>query len=210
MRSVSAPSFIYFDLGNVLLTFDHMVACRQMGEVAGLSADRVYEIVFGGDLEYRYERGEISRQEFHERFCEAAGSRPHIAELEHAASAIFHLNLRIVPLVAALAAAGRRLGILSNICPSHWDYVGHGRYGIIPELFETTALSFQIGAMKPEPEIYRAAAELAGVPPQEVFFTDDRPEHVQGAREAGFDAVRFTTAAALAGELRRRGLRFNY
>jgi putative hydrolase of the HAD superfamily len=83
-------------------------------------------------------------------------------------------------------------------------------YGVLPAPFSVFALSFQIGAMKPDPKIYRAAAELAGVAPRDVFFCDDVMSHVTAARDAGFDAVQYTTTAALVADLRRRGVRFNY
>ncbi len=68
--------FLYFDLGNVLLKFDHRLASRQMGEVAGVPADVVWEVVFAGDLEQRYESGEIGDREFYEIFCQQTSSRP--------------------------------------------------------------------------------------------------------------------------------------
>ena len=46
--------------------------------------------------------------------------------------------------------------------------------------------------------------------PQEIFFCDDVIGHVTAAREAGFDAVQYTTTAALVADLWRRGVRFNY
>jgi HAD superfamily hydrolase (TIGR01549 family) len=110
----------------------------------------------------------------------------------------------------ALEDAGLRLGILSNTSPCHWEFLLRQDYGILPRCFKVHALSFEIGAMKPEPKIYQAAAELAGVAPQEIFFCDDIAAHVSAAREAGFDAEPYTTTPALVADLRRRGVRFNY
>ena len=45
---------------------------------------------------------------------------------------------------------------------------------------------------------------------RQIFFVDDRPENVDGARQAGFDAVLYEGATHLAKALRRRGLTFNY
>ena len=104
--------------------------------------------------------------------------------------------------------AGHRLGVLSNTCAAHWNYC-LPRYTLLRK-FEVYALSFEIGAMKPDPTTYRAAADLAGAAPEEIFFTDDRPENVEAALAAGYDAVPFTTAARLADDLRRRGVEFNY
>ena len=218
--ALQRPKFLYFDMGNVLLNFDHHLACRQMGAVAGVPADRVWEFVFAGDLELRYEAGQLDDDEFFELFCRHTLKRPNRPALLHAASEIFELNVSIVPLVAALSAAGNRMGVLSNTCGPHWSYCtainqavgqyGVPRYGILAHSFEVFALSYQIGACKPDPAIYAAAAKLAGCAPGEIFFVDDIAAHVAGARAAGFDAVQYTTTAALAADLRARGLRFNY
>jgi glucose-1-phosphatase len=71
-------------------------------------------------------------------------------------------------------------------------------------------LSYEVGALKPEPKIYRAAAELAGVPPREIFFIDDIAGHVAAARQCGFDAVQYTTTPELVAALCQRGLKFNF
>lgn len=204
------PRFLYFDLGNVLLNFDHRLACRQMGQVAGIPADKVWDIVFAGDLELRYEAGEIGDREFYEIFCGHTGSRPDLAALLLAGSEIFTLNASIVPVVAALDAAGYRLGILSNTNPPHWAYCHDGRYGLLNRAFTVHALSYQLGACKPSAKIFEGAARLAGVAPEEIFFVDDVAGHVAGARAAGFDAVQYTTTPALVADLRARGLAFNY
>lgn len=204
------PSFLYFDLGNVLLNFDHRLACRQMGEVAGVPEQRVWDVVFATDLELRYEAGEINDQEFYEHFCRETDTRADLAKLLVAGSAIFRPNTTVFPIVAALDAAGYRMGILSNTSPCHWAYVSDGRYGLINQAFDLYALSYELGAVKPDAKIFTGAAQLAGVAPQEIFFVDDVAGHVAGARAAGFDAVQFTDAAKLAEDLRARGLEFNY
>jgi putative hydrolase of the HAD superfamily len=205
---MTPPRFLYFDLGNVLLMFDQEKSARQIADVAGISVERVKEVLVDG-LAEPYERGEMDSRQFYDVFCDQIGTRPDYEALKLAASDIFTLNIRIIPLVTALQRVGHRLGLLSNTNEMHWQYV-RGRYTILSDVFERFALSYEIGAIKPEREIFTAASEIADVPPEEVFFTDDRPELVEGAREAGFDAVTFTGPAALSDELRRRGLRFNY
>jgi putative hydrolase of the HAD superfamily len=202
--------FFYFDLGNVLLTFDHGIACRKLAALANTTPALVRMIVFDTDLQWRYERGEITTHEFAEHFCRETGTRADIDQLERACAEIFELHVPIVPLVAQLKAAGHRLGILSNTCAAHWQYVFDGRYRILRELFEVYALSYELKSMKPEPQIYQAAAAMAGVAPQDIFFTDDRLDNVQGALAAGYDAVPFVSAQQLQRDLHRRGVRLNY
>jgi len=204
------PKFIYFDLGNVLLNFSHELACRQMAEVSGTSPDVVRRVLFESGLDERYDTGQITTAEFCEAFCRETNTRPDLASLKLAAGAIFEVNVPVKPIVTQLLAAGHRLGILSNTCEVHWDYLSNGRYSLIPDAFEAVVLSYEVGALKPHEAIYRRAAELAGVAPSEIFFVDDRPENVAGAQAVGFDAVPYTTASQLAADLRRRGVTFNY
>ena len=204
------PEFIFFDLGNVLLYFDHHRGARQMAAVAGLSEQQVWDVVFGGKLHDTYESGGFTTLQFCEEFCRATNTRPDFDALMYAAADIFWLNSRIVPIVAHLHAARYRLGLLSNTNESHWQFVSQGRYAVLQYFFEVHALSFRLGAMKPKPRIYERAAALAQVDPKRIFFTDDRAENVAAAREVGFDAVQFHNAQQLASELRSRGIRWNY
>lgn len=49
--------------------------------------------------------------------------------------------------------------------------------------------SFEVKAVKPEPEIYRCLCEKFGLKPEECLFTDDVPANVKGRRPADFRAL---------------------
>jgi putative hydrolase of the HAD superfamily len=208
--SERSPEFIYFDLGNVLLTFDHGIACRQIAALTGLSAERVNGLVFESGLQLQYERGELTSREFYDTFCRVAGVQPDYDALHHANSAMFDLNVPVVPIVAQLWAAGYRMGILSNTCEAHWNYVSQGRYAVVTEFFQRHVLSHEVRCTKPDLAIFQRAAQQAGVLPERIFFVDDRQENVDGARRAGWDAVLFQGPQQLGEDLRARGVRFNY
>lgn len=203
------PKFVYFDLGNVLINFSVDQMLDQVGAAAGITAAAVRAEVLDTGLMRQYELGRLTDREFYEAFCAATGSRPDYDALAAAANEIFSLNLPVLPLAAQLRQTGWPMGILSNTCSMHWEYCLR-HYRIVAEAFGVHALSCRIGARKPEAAIFHAAAKLAGVRPEEIFFVDDMAEHVAGARAVGFDAVQFTTAEALAAELRQREIRFNY
>lgn len=181
-----------------------------MAAVAGISEAQAWQVLFETDLELAYEAGRMSTQEFYEAFCAATGTRPDREALLAAAGDIFELNPAIVPLVAHLHAARYPLGILSNTNEVHWQFVARGRYAVVQDFFSVHALSFELQAMKPASRIYTAAARLAGVEPEEIFFMDDREDNVAAACEAGFDAIVFHNARQLASALRERGIRWNY
>jgi putative hydrolase of the HAD superfamily len=203
------PKFLYFDMGNVLLFFSHERMAAQMAKVAGISQEQARKIVFESDLNDRFEHGTISPQQFYDEFCTAAGSRPDFDALLAAANDIFWINAPMVNVVGHLNAAGYRLGILSNTNEAHFAYV-LGRFSYMQTMFAVHALSCRFGSMKPQHKVYLEAARLAGVEPGEVFFTDDRPENVAGARAAGFDAVEFVNSTQLTRELLARGVTANF
>jgi len=103
-------------------------------------------------------------------------------------------------------AARYRLLLLSNTNPIHFEGIRE-RYPVLRH-FHDTILSYEVRAMKPRPEIYRAAIERAGCLPEECFYTDDIPAYVAGARAMGMDAVQFENAAQLAREMKARGIRW--
>jgi len=203
------PKFLYFDLGKVLVDFDLEAMLCQMGAALGTDASRMRAALLGSGLQRRFELGQITSREVHAALCRELTSSVDYEGLNRAGCEIFWLNLPVLPIVGHLDQAGYRMGILSNTCANHWEYC-LGKYRILRDAFDVYALSFRIGVCKPEAEIFRTAAELAGVAPGEIFYTDDTAEHVAGARAVGFDAVQFTGAEELAAELRQRGVRINY
>ena len=80
---------------------------------------------------------------------------------------------------------------------------------MVAELFPVHVLSCDLGAAKPDLEIYRVAAQRAAVSPSEIFFVDDLAENVNGALAAGFDAVQYVSMGQLAADLRERGVPLN-
>ncbi|MBI2478344.1 MAG: hypothetical protein HYV60_06795 [Planctomycetia bacterium] len=124
---MAIPRFIYFDLGNVLVNFDHHRGARQMAEVAGVAEQLIWEVVFASDLEMEYERGAITTQEFYKVFCDRTATRPDRDALLSAASDIFELNESMVPILSELRERGHRMGILSNTNESHWKFITDGR-----------------------------------------------------------------------------------
>jgi hypothetical protein len=115
-----------------------------------------------------------------------------------------------VPVPSALAALGRLARdvtpvLVSNTNPLHWE----GVLSVLPELprlVPLRALSFEVGAAKPDAAHFEAALALAGARAREASYADDRPELVAAARNLGIDAFVVPDPDDLAGELQRRGL----
>ena len=154
------------------------------------------------------ETGATTIAEIHTEFCKSFNVSPSLEETEFAVSDIFQINAPIIPLLMSLSRARCRMGILSNTSHAHWDFLT-SRYTILQNFFATTSLSFEIGVMKPDREIYDRSADLAQVAPEKIFFTDDRQENVDGAIAAGWQSVLFKSPRQLTEDLRERGVKFN-
>jgi len=205
------PLFFYFDLGNVLLLFDHWRAARQMAEVAGVPVEQVWDLVFaGGGLNEKLDAGSLTTAEFYDQFCRELSCRPDVQALAYAASDIFELNASMSAVLGRLVAARKRLGLLSNTSDVHWQFFSDDRYWFVPSAFETIVMSYRVKLMKPDPRIFLHAAQQAGVRPEEILYVDDMPQHVAGARSVGIDAVQYTTTPAFVEELANRGVRLTY
>ncbi len=200
--------FIYFDLGKVILDFDHQVGCQQVAKLANLSAEQVQLALFESGLEVRYETGLVNDEQFHAKFREITGSSISKSDLLVSMSDIFSPNLAIFPLIAQLRAANFPLGILSNTCRAHWDLVFQ-RYTILRDFFTPYILSYEVNSMKPDATIYQRAIEMAGCNVQQCFFVDDKQENVEAANAAGMDAVLYHSVPRLIQELVERGVEIN-
>ncbi|MFK7768124.1 MAG: HAD family hydrolase [Mariniblastus sp.] len=197
--------FIYFDLGKVILDFDHDVGCEQVATVAGISSADAKAAIFDSGLEDRYETGLVTDDEFHAEFCKATNSSPSKADLLRATSDIFKPVEGTSALIEELRGLKFPMGILSNTCPAHWDLVSRD-FSILKEAFPIVILSYEAKSMKPDSKIYQRAIESAGDQVQKCFFVDDKQENVDGANANGMDAVLFTSAMDLREQLIRRGV----
>jgi epoxide hydrolase-like predicted phosphatase len=135
--------------------------------------------------------GEVSLPEVEQRTAVALGlSQAELAEFmdEVWAEYVGTLNVPLASYFGALRPR-YRTGILSN------SFVGarereQALYGF-EDLCDVVVYSHEEGMEKPDPRIYRLAAQRLGVPPEEAIFLDDREACVAGARDVGMTAVLF-------------------
>lgn len=193
---------IFFDLGNVLIFFDHQKMCRQVAELCGLEVERVQDLLLEhGDA---YERGAINNTKVHEELCRFSGKYVPFEALMHALSDIFEPNPPVIALAHALKEKGHRLFLLSNTCEAHFAHALN-QFPFLKS-FDGFVLSYEVGARKPEKEIYEKALQIAGCEDRECFYTDDVLPYVASARTINIDAEQYTTPQALKEHLNARGI----
>lgn len=200
-----AIQFLFFDLGNVLIHFSHWQACQQLSACIGQPPELIFDEIFQADYLSDYECGRISEKEFFQRFSQQVKSNISLADFQQAFNEIFWPNEPVLELAVKLQQRRLPISILSNTCEGHWGYI-YREYPILRGLFPNPILSFETGCAKPDLAIYQAAIARADAEPNQIFFIDDRPENIAGARAAGMDAELFTTLDDLENQLRQRNL----
>ena len=101
----------------------------------------------------------------------------------------FHKFGYAVPWVQELKGMGLNVYYLSNYSafsiaanPDVLDFIPCMDGGVF---------SFEVKAVKPDPEIYRCLCDKYDLKPEECLFTDDVPANVKGAQACGFQGIVF-------------------
>ena len=180
----AAIDAVVFDIGRVLVQLDFS---RVLEFLAGhgletTSIDRLLDQI--GLV--AYERGEFDGEELLRRMA-GLGKRPmSVAALREHWLGMFVPASDMIDLARRLAVT-HRVYLLSNIGDLHWDFlereIGVGSIG------HGAMLSFQAGACKPDPEIYRRAEERFRLEPVRTVFIDDMRPNVAAARQRGWHAI---------------------
>jgi putative hydrolase of the HAD superfamily len=186
MRAERGYTGLLVDFGGVLTTsvWDSFAAfCR----TKGLQEDAVKRL-FREDPDAladlrALETGGIEEDEFERRFAARLG----LGEAVDLIDSMFRGMRPAEPMVAAVRSAhedGIRTGLVSN----SWSTTHYDR-DLLGELFDAVVISADVGLHKPQPEIYRLAADRLGEPPERCVFVDDLRENCAGAEAVGMIAV---------------------
>ncbi len=182
---------ILFDLGNVLLKFSHERMCEQIAELFESSVEEVKAVLFDQRSMLRFDRGELSAREFQQQLESALGKKSDLPSLQRAAGEIFTPNPGMRELLDELKQRGLRLVLLSNTCVTHINWI-RANFDHL-ELLDDLVLSYEVGAVKPQREIFEVALQKIQCNPHECLYTDDILEYVEAARTYGLNAEQFTT-----------------
>ena len=201
--------FVYFDLGNILVTFDPMISCENVAKLFSTTVDEANAAVYGSGLEDRYEHGEVSEAEFLAGVAEALGKSPSNVSLQAFIDAIGNMFQPIESMqqiIKQVRDAGYRIGVLSNTCFAHWDWVRRQNWPVMEGPFEVKILSYEIGSMKPDAKIYEAAERQAAVAPEKLLFVDDKQENIDAAIARGWNAGQCFGGESLVAQLKHFGV----
>jgi putative hydrolase of the HAD superfamily len=195
---------IYFDLGKVIVDFDHSRAAREILKVTPLSLEEAMAVLMDGELVSGYETGRLSSQEHYREVCRRLQMEVSMNKFRELWGSMFLPEPLLSERFLQALKKHYRLMLLSNTNEIHFDFLIE-HYPIL-KVIEERLLSYQAGCMKPEARIFELAIDKACVAPENIFFTDDRPENIEAAKRAGIQALLFRSEAQLKRDMLSQGM----
>ena len=187
-------SAVVFDFGGVLTTTTMPERVRPLVAELGVPWSALEE----GFAKYRklMDGGYMDYNEMYSKIWADAGvtvdAETQAKILAEDVASYLYGNARTVKWMAALKAAGYGIGILTNMCTEFADKFREH----FPEciaLADAMVISGEEHLYKPQKEIFDLMASRFGLPADRLLFVDDLAENCNGARAAGWKAIRFVS-----------------
>jgi FMN phosphatase YigB (HAD superfamily) len=186
-----APEAIIFDLGNVLIDFDHRIAARRISKFSAQAPEEVFNLFFDSRLTALFEAGRISPENFFLEVKKILRADIEYAEFLPIWNEIFFLsdkNRRVHTLLDSLKQR-HRLALLTNINILHLAYIKEN-FGVLG-MFDNIFASCELGLAKPDPLIYKKVLKVLGIGAGQAAYFDDRPELIESASGLGIRSFVF-------------------
>jgi HAD superfamily hydrolase (TIGR01509 family) len=197
---------IFLDLGGVCITVDHGPALKELAFMSRKSEDEVAGAIFNSGLIERFERGEITGQQFHRLVRHKLAIHPTYARFKTIWSSMFGPSFGMDDLLARLKLDWKLFAV-SNTNEIHFPFIA--LTNPIVRHFSGFFLSYELGHIKPEPEFFTQAIDRSGFRAEEILYIDDRPEFVAAGEDQGLRGLVFTGAWPLQEWFMDRGVQFS-
>jgi putative hydrolase of the HAD superfamily len=195
---------ILFDLGNVILPFNNYPIAEKLSRFSQEKEFQDPQKIFSHIFDFQegainpFDAGKLSPEQFFQSLKETLRLSITLEEFIPIWTDIFIEDREISEIILSLKGR-RRLGLLSNTDPLHFNYV-LSKFPIIRN-FEKYILSYEVGSKKPDVQIFQEAMKWASVEPERILFIDDTKSHVEVALYLGMQGIHFISADQLREEL---------
>lgn len=146
-------------------------------------------------LNVKIDLGQISRREFFEALEQVIKIPADNIQAEIDAELICDQNLIAY---IKLLKGKFKIGLLSNAGKEEIDIIYRDK---IDDIFDATAVSYETGTIKPDPEIYLTCVKRLGVKSGECIFVDDSKTNLEAAQKLGIKTVYYPAFGVIPHEL---------
>ena len=194
------------DLGKVLIFFDNNIFFEKIAKNCPFTHEEIRELTFSHFyLVESFDRGEISPEEFYRQVTKKLKAQIDYDRFYSIYNDVFSLNFPVFQLMIRLKK-NYKIVLLSNTDVMRFDFIKNK----FPEImiFDEYVLSYQVGFIKPHPQIYKEALKKAGAEAKECVFIDDREENIEEAERLGISGILMEPHTDLETVLQEKGLSF--
>ena len=189
MKQYNNISTLIFDLGGVIVDLD-LPKCIQKFKDLGLENIEQYLSNFGQkDFFMQFEKGQIGIPAFRNEIRKLAGTELSDAQIDKAwCSFLTQIPFEKLHLLSELKKKYRLL-LLSNTNPLHIETAVAAEFSktgkTMQDFFDKCYLSYEMGMVKPDVEIFEALLTDAQVKAEECLFLDDGKKNIDTAAALG-------------------------
>ena len=195
----------FFDIGNVLIGFDHHPIWQRLAAMSPLSTGELEQRIKASAFMDLHEIGQLPPREFFRAMQTLGQLDPALSFDEFCLiwTDIFWENKPMMQLAQTLRRQ-YALFLISNVGEIHWNWLAQ-HYPIFSQVADPI-LSFQVGYMKPAKEIYQEALLRAGALPEQCVYIDDVAEYVAASREIGIQGIQYQSLGQVKSALNQLGV----
>jgi len=195
---------IFFDLGNVILPFNHYQIAEKLLPFVQRAEFQDPKKIFSYLFDFKngainsFDIGKLSPQEYFRSLKESLELSIFFEAFVPIWNRIFVEDRGVSEIIRSLKGKWR-LGLLSNTDPLHFEYIV-STFPVVSEL-EKWILSYEVGFKKPDARIFQKAIEWASVEHERILFIDDTKGHVEAATSLGMQGIHFVSSQHLKEDL---------
>lgn len=175
---------IIFDIGNVLVGYDHAQTLAAVAASFGVTPDDLHHAY--RKVGRRFGLGHLQPAQVCNFLNQQFGVSISLAQFATAFCAGLTRDEAALAYADALQIEGQLfVGAISNTNATHVAWLD----AHVPELsnFELVVMSNEVALLKPDPKIFGLALELLDVPARHVLYIDDSAENVATAQSLGME-----------------------
>ena len=180
--------YFVFDLGGVLSV--PMVSKKLYEQIKWkVSYDEFLDKFNNSAESIKVHKGEISTKEFFEYLKRYMNDNITLEEFKNIYVNNNEFFNDTIETIKKLKNLGYKVYLLSNLKEIDYEkFIKHFDVSIFDELF----LSFKLGMLKPNDDIYQYVINKLNTKPENIYFFDDNKENVDGAIRNGINAYQVT------------------
>ena len=180
--------YFVFDLGGVLSV--PMVSKKLYEQIEWkVSYDKFLDKFNNSAESIKVHKGEISTKEFFEYLKRYMNDNITLEEFKNIYVNNNEFFNDTIETIKKLKNLGYKVYLLSNLKEIDYEkFIKHFDVSIFDEMF----LSFKLGMLKPNDDIYQYVINKLNTKPENIYFFDDNKENVDGAIRNGINAYQVT------------------